>query len=404
MSDSTQPIPWFRGPMFLIGLLLGLVACAILGRVLSARSYHGDITRVHIRISPESHYYPTLEELRSIVRAKCRPGQILVVVGGNSIFYGVGQPLGKVWTDELQRRLGPEYSVVNLALRGALCTDGGAIVAESLRDEFPRQIYVANTSPFSSPVPHGVEPYRYLYREALSRNLLLPFGPRQQLWGEFSRTEVRSGERLEKWSMGVLDRVLRFRDLWNWVGYNWFFTIQNPHTPDWPEAVWPRRRFKDEEGDYELTPAVQRFPLSVREAEMEIVRAFSSVHSERDASGRWAVKASTRKEFLSVAKAAVPDTLKPRTLIVLSRNSPNYVAMLTPDELARDAVVYSGAAAAWLEAGFRATDYGPGFTMEDFGDRSHLTASGGVKLAAWLAPQIQDMANQLGYDSGGTKR
>lgn len=401
MSDPEQSQSWFRGRVFLVGLALGVLASAILGRVVSASSYHRDFTRFHARISPEAHYYPTLEEMRSIVRAKCRPDQVLVIVGGNSIFYGVGQPVGKIWTEELQRRLGPEYCVVNLALRGAVCTDGGAIIAESLRDEFPRQIYVANTSPFATPPPFGIEPYRYLFREAWARGLLLDFAPRAAAWKDFNRREIGPGERTEKWSLGMLDRGLRFRDLWNWVGYNWLFTIENPHTPKWPQSMWPRGRFRDEEGDFELTPTVRRFPREVREAEMLIVRGFSAAHSVRTVEGKWAVKPASREAFMVDARAAVPDILKPRTLIVLSRNSPNYLALLDADEAARDEFVYREAEEAWRAAGYRATDYGPGFTIDDFGDRTHLSASGGRKLARWLAPQIQAMSAQLGYGTKG---
>jgi hypothetical protein len=382
---------------FLVSLVVGLVACASLGRLLSSRDYHQNFTRFHVRISPEAHYYPTIEEMRSIVRARCRPDQILVIVGGNSVFYGVGQPVGKLWTEELQRRLGSQYCVVNFAMRGAICTDGGAVVAETLRDEFPRQIYVANTSPFSTPAPYGVEPYRYLFREALSRGLLEGYEPRQKLWDDYRQHEMSAGERMEQWSSSVLDRAFRFRDLWNWVGYNWFFTIQNPHTPDRPQAYWPRKRFKDEEGDFELTPPTQRFPLAVREAEMAIVRAFSAVPCERDTNGGWRVKESSRQEFVRSAHAAMPEQLRPRTLIVLSRNSPNYLAMLSTDERAREEVAYAGAIAAWKAEGYEATDYGPGFSVADFGDRTHLAASGGVKLAARLAPQVQAMSLRLGY-------
>lgn len=397
MNSPNSAPPWFRPIFFLGALAVGLVTCALLGRLLSARDYHPDFTRFHVRISPEAHYYPTIEEMRSIVRARCRPDQVLVIIGGNSIFYGVGQPIGKMWTEELQRRLGPQYCVMNFALRGATCLDGGAIVAETLRAEFPRQIYVANTSPFSAPVPFGVEPYRYLFREALARGLLENYEPRQRLWDDYRRREMSAGERVEQWSAGVLDRAFRFRDLWNWVGYNWFFTIQNRHTPDRPQAYWPRKRFKDEEGDFELTPPMQRFPLAVREAEMKIVRAFSAVPCERDADGGWRVKETSRQEFFHSARAAMPEKLRPRTLIVLSRNSPNYLALLSEDERAREEVAYAGAIAAWKSEEYEATDYGSGFSLEDFGDRTHLTASGGVKLAARLAPQIQAISRRLGY-------
>jgi hypothetical protein len=400
MTDT--PIQFFRPRVFLVALALGLLGCALLGRWVSSRDYHRTFTRFHVRISPEAHYYPTIEEMRSIVRARCRPDQILVIVGGNSIFHGVGQPVGKLWTEELQRLLGPRYVVINFALRGALCTDGGAYVAESLRDEFPRQIYVANTSPFSPPVPYGIEPYRYLFWQARTRGLLEDFAPRERELAAFLERDFTWGGRFELLGSQWLDRALRFRDLWNWVGYHHLFTIQNPHTPARPQATWPRRNFKDEEGDLELVPLRERFSAAAREAEMVIVRGFSATHAVRTPSG-WAIRPKSRREFVSAAEAAFPDDLKARTLIMLSRNSPVYLNQLTAEEREREEFVYREGIAAWRALGYQARDYGADFAPADFGDRTHLTASGGRKLARLVAEEVERMVGALGYGKAAGK-
>lgn len=399
MSDA--PVKLFRPLGFLVGIALGLVACSLWARWVSGRGYHDTFTRFHVRLSPEAHYYPTLEEMRGIVRSRCRPDQILVIVGGNSIFHGVGQPVGKIWTEELQRRLGPKYVVLNFAFRGALCTDGGALVAESLRSEFPRQIYVANTSPFAPPEPHGIEPYRYLFWEARTRGLLENFAPREERLERFVAHDLPLGERLELASRFWLDRALRYRDLWNWVGYRYFFTIQNPHTPARPQATWAREKFKDEEGDFELIPVHERFKAENREAEMKIVRGFSATHVERGEEGKWVVRANSRNTFIDAARAAFPDDLKPRTLIMLSRNCPVYVNQLTTEEREREEFVYREALSAWRSLGYRAQEYGADYATADYGDRTHLSASGGRKLAANVADEISKMATDLGYLKNG---
>ncbi|MBI5426085.1 MAG: hypothetical protein HZA32_18585 [Opitutae bacterium] len=338
--------------------------------------------------------------MRGIVRARCKPDQILVIVGGNSIFHGVGQPVGKIWTEELQRLLGPRYCVINFALRGALCTDGGAYVAESLRHEFPRQIYVANTSPFAVPEPYGIEPYRYLFWQTRARGLLEDFAPREARLKGFMAHDLSLGDRFDLTGRYWLDRAFRYNDLWNWVGYRYFFTIQNPHTPDRPQATWARKKFKDEEGDFELMPLHERFKAEGREAEMKIVRGFSATHVERDPDGHWAVRIGSREQFAAAAKAAFPDDLKARTLIMLSRNSPLYLGQLTPDERQREEFVYREGIAAWRALGYRSNDYGADFAPEDFGDRTHLTAAGGRKLAKIVAAEIMTMTRQLGYENG----
>jgi hypothetical protein len=393
----------FRPRTFLAGLLAGLVLCSAAARYVSSRGYHDVFTRFHIFISPEGQYYPTLEEMCSIVRTRCRSDQILVIVGGNSIFNGVGQPVEKLWTGELQRQLGDRYAVVNLAFRGAYCTDGAAIVAETLRKEFPRQIYVANTGPFVQPAPIGSQPYRYLIWEAESRGLLESFAARDALIAKSRPSEYTWGEWVDVWAGAYLDRALRFRDLWNWVGYKYLFTIQNPVTPHMPRAIWARDRFDDIENDFEDTPLSLRFLPEYRDAEMKIVRGFSATYYLRDDQGNWRINPKYLKDFNEAASAAFPVDLRARTLIMLSRNSPLYLRQLTQDEMQREDICYSEGATAWRNLGYGADDYGRDYDDSDFGDRTHLTGTGGRKLAAQVAADVQGIAAKLGYLRGGTQ-
>jgi hypothetical protein len=391
----------FRPLAFLLGLGLSLVLCSATARVVSRRGYHTTFTRFHTVLSPAGQYYPTLEEMCGIVRMRCRPGQILVIVGGNSVFEGVGQPAAKLWTAELQRLLGARYVVVNFAFGGALCTDGGARVAEVLRREYPRQIYVANTAPFNVPFPYGIEPYRYLLWEARSRGLLEAYRPRDAVVDRFVIDDFNLGGRFELRGKGWLDRVLRFRDFWNWVGYDYLFTIENPLTPSLPKLLWPRSKFPDDEPDFDSRPLRERYSPANREAEMKIVRAFSGHFYEKDSGGDWRPIPKLRQEFETMAKAAFPDDQKPRTLIMLSRNSPVYLRQLTADEVRREDAAYRDGVEAWREAGYQSGEYGRDFKDVDFGDRTHLAASGGRKLAATVADRVRAMASSLGYSSEG---
>jgi hypothetical protein len=387
----------FRPRTFLGGLLCGLILCSGLARFESFRGYHDEFTRFYIYISPDAQYYPTLEEMCGVVRMHCRKDQILVIVGGNSIFHGVGQPADKLWTNELQRQLGDRFAVINLAFRGAFCTDGAAVVAEVLRKEFPRQIYVANSGPFAMPVPEGSETYRYLIWEARSRGLLESFAPRDEIVNEYRRQEFTWGQRFDLWALDSLDRALRFRDLWNWVGYKYIFTIQNPYTPHFPAAIWPRDRFPDREDDFEDVPFSKRFRPEIQAAEMEIVRGFSSVYYFRTHAGDWRLRPIYSLNFNRMVEGAFPDDLRARTLIMLSRNSPLYLRQLTPDEMLREDDAYRDCIHAWRAAGYEADDYGRDYEDTDFGDRTHLTSTGGLRLAAQVSSQVQRIAGKLGY-------
>lgn len=395
------PAP-FRPWLFLLGVALGLAACAGAGHWAARHHSHPNFTRFASRISPEGNYYPTLDEMCNVVRERMTAGKILVIVGGNSIFHGVGQPADRVWTLELQRLLGERFVVVNLALRGAGIVDGGAIVSEVLRDEFPQLIYVANTSPWSLPHPAGQEPYVYLMREARARGLLADLPGRDELLADFRRRALSWSDYLQMLGVAHSDRVLRYRDLWNWVGFNWYFSVPSPLTPTGSLATVARGRIPDEELDFAEIPASVRFRPEVFEPEMRIVRGFSSTYLAANGSGGWSLRPDVAENFRAVAGAAMPDWLKRRTLVMLSRNSPHYTRQLTPEERERDELAYATSLEAWRAAGYHAQDYGRDFSPLDFGDRTHLTTAGGRKLAAVVAAELRTLGRQLNYLTNST--
>lgn len=398
MSTQPAPFPRFFQPLTLLaGVVLGLLALAWAGRAVTQRNWHRDFQRFHPLIAPETSYQPTIAEMQAIVRSKCRPDQILVVVGGNSIFQGVGQPVEKLWTRRLQELLGDRYAVVNLAFRGSSPTDGGTLVAESLRDEFPHQIYLANVPPFKAASPGGSVDYFFMLLDAHHKGWLLRHPPRDAVIADrLSRPDLYPAAREQ--SLGAwLDAALRFRDLWNWWSATRSFTFPTPQTSQLTRAFRARNDFPDTEPDFDAMPLTERFSLRFAATELDITRNTTAPYYEPDGSGGWRAAPHMQAEFEDYARDAFPDPLKVRTLIVVSPNSPYYVSRLTPAEQARDGLAIRDTVARWMALGYAATDYGPGFDDTDFGDRTHLTATGGRKLAARLAPEIRALARLLGY-------
>ena len=188
------------------------------------------------------------------------------------------------------------------------------------------------------------------------------------------------------------------------MGYRYLFTIQTPITPHLPEALWARRRFRDLEPDFEAMAFADKFRPENREAEMRIVRGFSESYYFRERSGQWHLKPAIRSGFERVAKAAFPDYLKGRTLIMLSRNNPYYVRLLPADDLMRENAAYRDAAQAWRNAGYESTDYGSDYEASDYGDRTHLSASGGRRLANKVADKVLEISRKRGYLQGEPPR
>jgi hypothetical protein len=198
--------------------------------------------------------------------------------------------------------------------------------------------------------------------------------------------------------------VLNYRDLWNWVGSEYLFTVPSFFTPRWPGWTIPRGRLRDEEPDYEDMPfdSPQRFAPAKTESELAITRAFSAVAYTPGGPEGWTLNEAARHDLRRGIEWSVPGPLRARTLVMLSRNSPHYRRLLTPEEQARDDLAYRDTLALWREAGIAAAEYGRDFAPEDFGDRTHLSVTGGRKLAGIVAREIKTLARQLGYPTEAT--
>jgi len=388
----------FRPETLLAGFAAGLALLAWKGREVAREDWHTGFTRFHPMISPAAMYEPTVTEMCSIVRSRCRPDQVLVIVGGNSIFLGVGQPVEKVWTRALQENLGDRFVVINFAFRGSFPVEGGAVVAEALRKEFPRLIYVANEIPLQAAGPTGSDTYRFMLLDAYYKGLLAPWPPRDRALARMLWTlDSRDFPRMEAEVGAKLDALLYFHSFWNWWSFTKGFTFATTLMPSEPQAHFPRNHFKDEETDFETIPFETRFTPQVVATDMNITRQYTASYYDRNPDGSWSLNKTDYQAFMDNARSEFPDEVKPRTLIVISRNSPYFTRQLEPEIRARDEDAVRVTIAGWKSLGYDSIDYGRDFEDEDYGDRTHLTATGGAKLAAVLAPEIQGLAVRLNY-------
>jgi hypothetical protein len=380
------------------GFCAGLILLGWMGRRVAAEGWHRDFVRFHPMVSPEAQYEPTVAEMSAIVRTACRPDQILVVVGGNSIFLGVGQVPDEVWTKRLQADLGDRYAVVNLAFRGASPSDGGAVVAEALRKEFPRQIYIANMAPFQSADPLGIDTYRFILLDAYYKGLLLPLPKRDREIGYYSRTlNYLDFPEMEKQAGARIDSWLYFKNLWTWYSYTHHFTFAVPLMPHGPGAYEPRGSFPDAEIDFRSIPFERRFSPDTMRADLRIATDYTAKCYRRLPGGTWVLNKFLYNLFVKDWRNLFPDSLKGRTLLAVSRNSPLYTRQLSKEILARDEDAIAGTESALKALGYDCIDYGRDFSDDDFGDRTHLTSTGGDKLADLVAPEVQALAARLGY-------
>ena len=381
----------------LAGLVLGLLLMAGLGRRATQTDFHPNFTRFFPAISPEANYYPTVREMSAIVRARCRPDQVLVIVGGNSVLHGVWQPADVMWTRKLQVRLGDRYVVINFAFRGAAPANGGAVVAESLRTEFPRQIYIANERAVTGISPVGMEAYLTILWQAYFAGQLLDDPARDATVRDVLVNRYGWAKTAEIAGSVFIDRVLGFRDLWNRLAMERLNTVPSLYAPAPPGMFSPRKMFVDEERDGTLLTLDERYMLSARAREMEILRLSSGLFYERTPDGGWRMSDAKRKELDGHYRDAFPVALHARTMILVGRDSPFYRDQLTSDERARDEQAIADTVGMLRARDYAAVDFGREFVYEDYGDRTHLAPPGGQKLADTVAPAVRALAEKLGY-------
>jgi hypothetical protein len=375
-----------------IGIVVGFSLMVLAGHWAGKRNLFAAYERNYLMISPEGYFYPSLDNLTELVGHEASKRKILVLVGGNSVLLGVGQKKDQLWTKELQRLLGPDFAVVNLAFRGAYLTEMGAVVAEVLSKKYPRLIYVANEqAPMQMELSAGGT-YEYLFWQAQASGKLFKITPGSE---EGKAAIANHGRELlsEPALRGYFDYWSHASDLWNYLGYNYVFTVFN-FLKNPPERFFEARR-NSEDQMWDVPPIPERFTFP--EQSMQIIRSFFQFSVEKDTKGEFSIKPSVCDAFIRDARVAFPDSFKPRTLILLAYNAPYFANQLSQNEYAAYEFAFSQGKS-WLQkAGYHSVLIGPDLSNEDFADRVHLAASGGQKMACDVVPEIRAMAVQLGY-------
>ena len=384
---------------FAAGIAASFTTLAVFGRRAAEKNFHPSFTRFHRDIAPDTKYYPTARELMGIAREKASGGKILVIVGGNSVLYGVGQPAGHIWTERLQRELGPAYAVVNFAMRGAGVTDFAAVIAEALRAEFPRQVYLANASPTQPSFPDGTITYRFVFWDAYYKGLLIDDPERAAAITETYRIRPETIENLpEQRLRAALDSFLYFGDAWNRFAFERCNTVWTQERFHGLDSFAPRKIYPDNEPDYLTFPAANRLFTGPRfDAELGFARDVSLRAFTVGREGGWEPYQPAWDQLAQSIGTSMPHSLRARTLIVLTHNSPYYLNKLTPAEQSRDELAHTLSVQVWQRAGYEAFDCGRDYTVADYGDRIHLSSTGGDKLAQQIAGEVRRIATKLHY-------
>jgi hypothetical protein len=371
----------------LAGVVFSFLGCCIVGRILRSQNQYINFTRFHTYISPQTQYYPTASQVRSLARATLDPEKVAVVVGGNSILQGVGQRATQIWTKRLQELLGDDYRVINLALAGTQPAEFGGVMAEVLSADYHKLIFITDTGSSAELGGPDRGGYHCFFWDAYFKNMLRHDPEREHLLHELSMrgsgkvdhsyTELQLGRRI--------DALLYFQDLWTSCTLRSFGTVWVPL----PSGRFTRARQAIADPNIRSLKSDHYLPAEDARS-MEIVEEFARYREALSLE-------EYRSQIISGLKACFPAPAQKRTLVLVMSDSPAFVERLKP-RLKED---YHWAITKLTEigqaAGCESLAVGGDFAVDDFVDRCHLSEKGGRKLAQLIAPTIRGMARRLGY-------
>lgn len=386
----------FRPAPFISGVLIGFMVCCYLGYLTTLKNQFGDIQRFGIFVGPQASFFPTVRQLLAVVKSRVKHGETLVIVGGSSILNGVGQSNEQLWTRRLQTELGPKYVVVNLALRSCNSFEGAYFVAEAMLKDYEKVIFVTSSSPSGHWDPMGNPPYAYLQWDAKYNELLSNFPAREKALARREKVlpdDEWTAEKLAELKCSqFLNAHLNFFELWNTVGYKYFFTSYRSVTD--AASYWPRKKLPNNSEAYEVfhMPS-EEFAKSYFPG---VCKTLMTWDSQKKA---WGKEPAFWKESEQTIENNVAPAMRPRTLALLIYQNPALrKKYMTTSELKRDEAAYDCTEELFEKYGIAALQVAQNYTGEDFRDALHLGPSGGDKLAVQTAVEVRKLAKKLGYE------
>lgn len=386
----------FRPAPFIAGALIGFVLCCYLGYLTTLKNQFGDIQRFGIFVGPQASFFPTIKQLLAVVQSRVKHNETLVIVGGSSILNGVGQSNEDLWTKRLQEQLGPKYVVVNLALRSCNSYEGAYFVAEAMLQRYKKVIFVTSALPSGNWHPMGNPPYAYLYWDAKFNNMLLNFPERDKAIADREKKlpdKEWTPEALAELKLSqFMNSHFHFFELWNTIGYKYFFTSYRSVTDS--ASFLPRKKLPNNAEAYE------KFPVPNEEfAKTYFPSVCDNLLAWNEKAKQWTKDPIFWRVSEKTIEENVAPQLRPRTLALIIYQNPELRQKYMSEHLMqRDKVAYAVAQDMLKKYGIHSLVVAEDYEGKDFRDAMHLGASGGFKLAAETAVEVKKMAKELGYE------
>jgi hypothetical protein len=382
---NLNPTPFF------FGIAVSIAVLAITGWEGSKTNIFKNFTRFHIGMSPESLFYPTAREVVALAERKTSKDKIAVIIGGSSVIRGTGQSEGALWSATLQKELGQNYTVLNLALNGGAAGGQASYISEYLVKAGYKIIFVADNNPFVPAVyPDNIGVYSYMFFDALERGIIDNYPARLDYVRDISYRD-NFDVYMERRIAAFLNKGLNFNDAWSFIGYRHVFTIWSPLVPNATDHIlgaWQPRKMlnQDESG----CASSSRYRPDLFDPEM---RAVIGATKAAPLSNPQIAGLIDRQ-----IAATFPDALRPHMILAFKTYSPYYTSHLSPEEKDIFVMRLDLAKQVYESHGISSVVVNPDFDSDDFCDRDHLSDSGAPIYADILAGAIREKSKELGYE------
>ncbi|MDR3491468.1 MAG: hypothetical protein P4M12_05400 [Gammaproteobacteria bacterium] len=384
---------YLRPKFFLAGTLLGFILCCLSGYLISNKARLHHFSRFFLEIEPQTLYYPTASELLQTAKHDLSDDKILVLIGGSSIFRGVGQDPDELWSNHLQKLLGDRFKVENFASDGASFSSYGGVLFRMLRKSHPKMIFVASSYQFNSEgYMDGLQPYDYLFWDAYYKNLFQPYDKETALIKQLRKNQMTTAGGIEQHVMNYLDSYFYSRNLWNWMSYRLVFTMFSEFT--FRKPFQPRRKFHDE-----TIPADYTKLLLKTYNDSEHLNKFKEFLTQTAAYYVTDINKSPLQILPSVAAGGLQgydEVFQPidRSKILMVQTTYNtHIMSLLPRKI-QNAYWFANTQSHIMmkSLGYNVIDVGQDFTGDDYMDIDHFRATGGRKLSLQVAAEVKHIA------------
>jgi hypothetical protein len=376
------------------GVLGAFLACCVIGHAVSKQNQYENFERFNAYLNNLSLYYPTASQTVAIANDAMAEGKILVIVGGNSIMYGLSQTREFVWMRQMQAQLGDRYRVLNYSLPGSNPVEVGAIAAEIIARDYKKVILISQIWPGaagSAGEPDG-NTQAYFFWDAYFKELLTIYPPREMRLAVLAKIRKGDYPYAELKLRSRLDSAFFYQDLWTTFSYHRMGTVWCPLVSD--SFLKARKEFTDVDSSI---PMAQRYPVDQDEQWMAMARAGLGRYWGAQTAGAVPLDYASSPLTQSIV-TSMPPHIRQRTLLCVPHLSPHYVDKLTTQEQAIYRDCFPQTINAIRAAGCRGVEIGRDYSPLDFNDLLHISVEGAGKMARDVAPHVRALAEQLDFD------